>query len=78
MVKTSTRMKASSLRMPAFWINSNNSTSKPVISTPQSTGMPDSCPRLYPTGKQFKPMADPSTSARSQAAMAISHSTNKT
>ena len=38
MVATSIRMNASSLRMPKCWITNSNSTSQPVISTPQRIG----------------------------------------
>ena len=59
--------KASMARMPKLWNHSTSSVSAAVSSTPVSSGMWNS---------RFSPMAAPRTSARSQAAMAISHSTH--
>ena len=53
--------------MPKLWNHSSSSVSAAVSSTPMSSGMWNS---------RFSAMAAPSTSARSQAAMAISHSTH--
>ncbi len=66
MVATSMMMNASMRRMPRRESASSSSTSSAVIITPHRSGMPNS---------SFMPMAAPSTSARSQATMAISHRT---
>ena len=60
-------MNASSRRMPKRVSASSSMTSAAVISTPHSTGMPNS---------SLSPIAAPSTSARSHAMIAISHSTH--
>ena len=65
----STMTKASSHRNPLFWSRRISRTSRAVRITPQSSGMPNS---------RFSAMAAPMTSARSQAAMAISQSTQST
>ncbi len=67
MVATRVRISASSRRMPKRWSASSRSTSSDVISTPVSSGTPNS---------SLSPIAAPSTSARSQATIAISHSSH--
>ena len=57
-------MIASIRRMPKPESASNSSTSNAVMRTPTSSGMPNS---------NWSPTAAPSTSARSQATIAISH-----
>ena len=64
---TSVTMKASMRRMPSRESASSSSTSSAVIITPHSRGTPNS---------SFNPIAAPSTSARSQAMIATSHSTH--
>ena len=64
MTPMSDKMKASILRIPNFWIASSRNVSNKVTAHPQSKGSPKS---------RFKPRTVPSTSARSVAAMAISH-----
>ena len=67
-VAISTTTNASSSRNPLCCSNSTISTSSAVIMMPQVIGMPNS---------RLSPIADPITSARSQAAIAISHSTQR-
>ena len=55
-------------RKPLFCRKRISSTSAQVITQPQTSGMPKS---------NCNPMADPITSARSQAAIAISHRTQR-
>ena len=68
-VATSVRMIASILRMPNDWSSRSSITSSAVINTPARIGIPKS---------RCSAMADPSTSARSHAAMAISHRIHST
>src|SRR6185437_7076418 len=62
-VAMSTMTSASSTRTPRCWSASSSSTSNPVTSTPTATGMWNS---------RLSAIADPITSARSQAAIATS------
>ena len=68
MVATRVMMKASMRRMPRRESASRMRTSSAVITTPQRSGTPN---------KSLRPIAAPSTSARSHATIAISHSTHK-
>ena len=63
MIATNTMIKASIFRMPLLIKNNNKKVSKTVISTPSISGM---------SNNKLIPIAIPKTSARSQAAMAIS------
>ena len=63
MIATSAIIKASIFRMPLLMRKSNKKVSKTVIKTPSKSGIPKS---------KFNPIAIPKTSAKSQAAMAIS------
>ncbi len=56
-------IKASIFRMPLFIKNSNKKVSKTVINTPSISGI---------SNNKLIPIAIPKTSAKSQAAMAIS------
>ena len=55
-------------RKPLFWSQRIISTSSAVMMQPQTSGMPKS---------NCSPIAEPTTSARSQAAMASSHRTQR-
>ena len=63
MMATNTIIKASIFRMPFLIKKSSKKVSKTVIKTPSRSGM---------SNNKLIPMAIPSTSARSQAAMAVS------
>ena len=67
-VAMSVTMSASMMRKPRFCRYRMASTSAQVMMQPQIIGMPK---------RIFSAMAEPMTSARSQAAMAISHSTHR-
>ena len=66
-VAISATTSASSSRKPLCWRNRTSSTSSAVIAIPHGNGIPNS---------RFRAIADPITSARSQAAMAISQITH--
>ena len=66
-VAMSVMTSASSTRTPRFCSVSSSSTSKPVMSTPTASGMSNS---------RLSAIAEPMTSARSHAAIAISQSTH--
>ncbi len=68
MVAISATTSASSSRKPLCCRNSTISTSSAVIAMPHGRGIPNS---------RFSPIADPITSARSHAAIATSHSTQR-
>ena len=63
MIATNTMIKASIFRMPLLIKNNNKKVSKTVIITPSISGI---------SNNKLIPIAIPKTSARSQAAMAIS------
>ena len=63
-VPTMTRMNASIFRIPAWWSNRMMKVSSAVNRTPYISGRPNS---------SCSPIAEPSTSARSHAAIASSH-----
>ncbi len=63
MIATNTMIKASILRIPLLIKNNNKKVSKTVINTPSINGM---------SNNKLIPIAIPKTSARSQAAIAIS------
>src|SRR2546427_218362 len=67
MVAISATTSASTSRKPLCWRNRTSSTSSAVIAMPTGSGMPNN---------KFRAMAEPITSARSQAAMAISQITH--
>ena len=69
MVTISAMTKASSQRKPLFCSSRISRTSNAVSTTPHTSGIPKS---------RLSAMAEPITSARSQAAIAISHSTQST
>ena len=62
-IATNTIIKASIFRMPLLIRNSNKKVSKTVIKTPSKSGI---------SNNKLIPIAIPNTSAKSQAAMAIS------
>ncbi len=66
MVAMRVMTSASTSRKPRFCSSSTSSTSKPVSSTPTASGM---------WNRSWSAMADPMTSARSHAAIAISQMT---
>jgi hypothetical protein len=68
-VATRTRMNASIFRIPAWWRNRMRNVSSAVNRTPYIRGSPNS---------SWSPIADPSTSARSHAAIASSHRIHST
>ena len=63
-VTTSAMTSASMIRNPLFCSHSTSMTSSAVIPTPHASGIPN---------RRFSAIAAPMTSARSHAAMAISH-----
>ena len=65
-VAIKTMTSASSSRKPRFCRYRMTSTSSAVMAIPQGSGMPN---------RRLSAIAEPITSARSQAAIAISHST---
>ncbi|MET3826900.1 hypothetical protein ABIC16_002593 [Sphingomonas sp. PvP055] len=68
MVATRTMMIASILRNPRLTSNSKSKTSRPVRTTPHTSGNPNS---------KLSATADPITSAKSHAMIAISHSNHR-